>query len=176
MRKEEKPLAYLVTFTCYGTHLHGDPRGSVSRWKNRWTEDPVPECPALLRLRSSGTKQSIYLLDPVRRRLVKEGILDGCRRRQWRVLALQVRVTHAHVVVRATGQPRRIRDGLKAFASRGLNEAGLDRPSRVRWTRGGSVDHLFTRKAVDRAIDYVLNRQGPQMEVYCDPTWEAEED
>jgi hypothetical protein len=28
------PLAYLITFRCYGTWLHGDDRGSVDREHN----------------------------------------------------------------------------------------------------------------------------------------------
>ncbi|MGQ0761444.1 MAG: hypothetical protein ACT4OT_05435 [Acidobacteriota bacterium] len=28
------PLAYLITFRCYGTWLHGDERGSVDRKQN----------------------------------------------------------------------------------------------------------------------------------------------
>ena len=31
------PLAYLITFRCYGTWLHGDARGSVDRFHNRYT-------------------------------------------------------------------------------------------------------------------------------------------
>src|SRR3989442_14068578 len=27
------PLAYLITFTCYGTRLHGDPRGLLNSFK-----------------------------------------------------------------------------------------------------------------------------------------------
>ena len=29
-------LAYLITFRCYGTWLHGDSRGSVDRFHNRY--------------------------------------------------------------------------------------------------------------------------------------------
>ena len=28
------PLAYLITFRCYGTWLHGDKRGSIDRFHN----------------------------------------------------------------------------------------------------------------------------------------------
>jgi hypothetical protein len=28
------PLAYLITFRCYGTWLHGDARGSIDRFHN----------------------------------------------------------------------------------------------------------------------------------------------
>jgi len=30
------PLAYLITFRCYGTWLHGDERGSVDRFHNQY--------------------------------------------------------------------------------------------------------------------------------------------
>ena len=30
------PLAYLITFRCYGTWLHGDERGSIDRFHNRY--------------------------------------------------------------------------------------------------------------------------------------------
>jgi hypothetical protein len=30
------PLAYLVTSRCYGTWLHGDNRGSIARFQNRY--------------------------------------------------------------------------------------------------------------------------------------------
>ena len=119
-------------------------------------------------------RQPVYVLDRVRRRLVKEGILEGCHRRRWRLFALHVRLTHVHAVIRATGPPRRIRDALKSFASRRLNQAGVDAPSRVRWTRGGSARHLFTARAVGWAIDYVLNRQGPPLEIYEDTSEEIE--
>jgi hypothetical protein len=29
------PLAYLITFRCYGTWLHGDKRGSIDRFLQR---------------------------------------------------------------------------------------------------------------------------------------------
>src|SRR6266511_1281213 len=35
-RDEHIPLAYLITFRAYGTWLHGDQRGSVNRFHNRF--------------------------------------------------------------------------------------------------------------------------------------------
>src|SRR6266446_2234497 len=32
----EIPLAYLITFRCYGTWLHGDERGSMDRKRNKY--------------------------------------------------------------------------------------------------------------------------------------------
>jgi hypothetical protein len=36
------PLAYLITFRCYGTWLHGDERGSIDRFHNRYKSPYVP--------------------------------------------------------------------------------------------------------------------------------------
>jgi hypothetical protein len=32
----DMPLAYLITFRSYGTWLHGDQRGSIDRFHNRY--------------------------------------------------------------------------------------------------------------------------------------------
>jgi hypothetical protein len=36
------PLAYLITFRAYGTWLHGDSRGSVDRFHNRYGVPLIP--------------------------------------------------------------------------------------------------------------------------------------
>jgi hypothetical protein len=36
------PLGYLITFRCYGTWLHGDERGSIDRFHNRYKSPPLP--------------------------------------------------------------------------------------------------------------------------------------
>ena len=36
------PLGYLITFRCYGTWLHGDERGSIDRFHNRYKTPYLP--------------------------------------------------------------------------------------------------------------------------------------
>ena len=36
MNNHPTPLAYFITLRAYGTWLHGDPRGSVNRTRNRY--------------------------------------------------------------------------------------------------------------------------------------------
>jgi hypothetical protein len=38
----ESPLAYLITFRGYGTWLHGDVRGAVDRFHNRFGTPRLP--------------------------------------------------------------------------------------------------------------------------------------
>ena len=63
------PLAYFITFTCYGSWLHGDERGSVDR------DDNVPGTPVLLpdpvlqAYEVDLLREPPYLLDPARRQV-----------------------------------------------------------------------------------------------------------
>ena len=41
-RTEDIPLAYLISFRAYGTWLHGDRRGSVDRFHNRYGTPRIP--------------------------------------------------------------------------------------------------------------------------------------
>jgi hypothetical protein len=42
----DRPIAYFITFTTYGTWLHGDERGSVDKGHNRvGTEFIAPNMP-----------------------------------------------------------------------------------------------------------------------------------
>ena len=40
--EEHVPQGYLITFRCYGTWLHGDGRGSVDRFHNRYGSPLIP--------------------------------------------------------------------------------------------------------------------------------------
>ena len=62
--------------------------------------------------------------------------------------------------------PEKILNELKAYASRKLNQAGLDAPDRRRWARHGSTRYLWKRDEVESAIGYVADWQGDPMAVY----------
>ena len=89
-------MTYLITFACYGCHLHGDESGSVDVGHN------VPGTPILEAnfLRAAHEKlrmdQIPYHLDRIRRDAVLEAIQEVCRHRGWRLLAAHVRSNRAH--------------------------------------------------------------------------------
>jgi hypothetical protein len=62
--------------------------------------------------------------------------------------------------------PEKVLNELKAYASRVLNQVGLDNPDRRRWSRHGSTRYLWKREDVEAAIVYVADRQGDPMAVY----------
>lgn len=55
---------------------------------------------------------------------------------------------------------------IKSYASRRLNEMGLDEPRRKRWARHGSTRWLWNPENVSDAIRYVVDEQGEPMAVF----------
>ena len=160
------PLAYHITFTCYGTWLHGDERRSADRSHN------VPGAPYLApndgRLEAARRRmvQPPYRLDAARRGCVLQAVMAACPRRGWTLHAAHVRTRHVHVVVGAAGPPEPVMNALKSYTSARLNKGGFESRDRRRWTRHGSTRYLWTPGAVAGAIDYVVSEQGPPMAVF----------
>ena len=163
------PLAYLITFTCYGTRLHGDESGSVDRNHN------VPGTPFLspnkarVLAEEKLMKQEPYVLDSQRRATVLEVLRELCSHRGWRLLAAHVRSSHVHFVVSAQAAPERVLRDVKAHASRALDRTGLDNLVRHRWTHHGSTRYLWKEEHVGAAMHYVVREQGVPMAVWENP-------
>jgi len=161
-------LAYFITFSTYGTWLHGTSKGkgSVDRDHNQYgmpfvEPDEVREAQSRDEL-----NQAPYTMRPSEREIVRDAIVSLCRAKGWRLLAVHVRSNHVHIVVAVDRDPDRVMSDLKAAASRGLTRAGFDDAKRKRWARHGSTLHLFDEATVADKIDYTLNRQGPPMALY----------
>ena len=163
-------MTYLLTFSCYGPRLHGDPRGTVDRNHNLVGARYLPCEPAWMDAERRNMVQGEYDLDAPRRNIVIRSILEVCAHRCWLPIAVHVRSSHVHVVLDAPQPPEPVLTALKSYASRHLNRAGLDAPNRRRWSRHGSTRYLWNRKAIDRAVGYVTEGQGEPMELYLPDT------
>ena len=163
---DEYPLAYLITFTCYGTFLHGDERTSVDRHHCGFDTPPLPPNTSRVRAVRRQLKQEPYRLDRRRRQIALEALREACRDRQWWLFAAHVRTNHVHVVVHAESKPEQVLGMLKGRASRRLTRCSVDPTCRRRWTRGGSTRYLWQEEDVDSASEYVVERQGEKMAVY----------
>jgi len=84
-------------------------------------------------------EQPPYGLDASRRNVVLTALRQRCQQQQWTLLAAHVRSNHVHVVVDAEVRPERIMNDLKSYASRCLNQSGLDGVTRKRRARHGST-------------------------------------
>jgi REP element-mobilizing transposase RayT len=160
------PLAYFITFTTYGTWLHGRDSGSVDR-KHNFPHTPfLPADAELEAARKRSMRQQPYSLDEPRRLVVLQTILEVARHRDWKLWAVHVRTNHVHVIVTAREKPEKIMSDLKAWASRRLRETFGESADRDRWTQHGSTRYLNAESAVAEAIVYVIDEQGERMAYY----------
>jgi hypothetical protein len=114
-------LTYLITFTCYGAHVHGDQSGTVDRKHNLPGSRLLNPDPARAGIERQLMQHRPYLLDGTRRELVLGSIHEVCSHRGWNLLAAHVRLNHVHTVVEADTRPEKIMITFKAYASRALN-------------------------------------------------------
>lgn len=160
------PLAYFITFTSYGTWLHGEKVTSVDRYHNTPGTDFIHSAPEKARRMKKRMCEQPYLLDPLRRNIVLKAIQNVCAYQQWTLLAVHVRTNHVHVVVHAIAAPEKIMAIMKAYASRYLNKTKLDVNRSNRWTRHGSTRYLWKEEEVEATIQYVVYEQGEPMAVF----------
>jgi hypothetical protein len=163
------PLAYFLTFTCYGTWLHGREPGSVDKAHNQFGNPLLPADSQREAKNQLILGEPPFQLDAARRRVVLATLREVAAFRGWHLLAAHVRCLHVHLVVQGEGDPDKMLNDFKAYATRRLKEAGFDPGRRRRWTQGGSTRYLWKAENVKEAIRYVAEQQGEPMEVYVAP-------
>jgi REP element-mobilizing transposase RayT len=159
-----RPLAYFITFTCYGSHLHGAEEGSVDRNHNHVGNRYVSPDARRRRDAHARMAEAPYLLDRTGRRAVLTAIHQVCTHRAWTLFAAHVRVNHVHVVVHADVSPEAVMHDFKAYASRLLRKRDTTRART--WTRHGSTRYLWNTEDVDAAVRYTVEGQGEEMAVF----------
>ena len=155
-------MTYLLTISGYGTHLHGDARGS---WKNGSLHEPHAVYEQTMR---NLMVQQPFLLGPENRLLVLDSLVTMAEKRGWGLLAAHVRTSHVHLVLVCDTPAERALVACKAAATQALNLAD-GALARRRWSRGGSMRGLRSPSAVTAAIRYVVEGQGDPMSVYSEP-------
>jgi REP element-mobilizing transposase RayT len=161
-----KPLAYFITFSSYGSRLHGSENGSVDINHNQYGHDLIPPKPQLEHYEKLTQKNETVALDSEHRQTILESIMDVCSHRRWRVYALHVRTNHVHVIVSADTPPEKALHDFKAYATRHLREKYPILKDYKIWTRHGSTKYLWERKSLIAAISYVVHEQGEHMEYW----------
>ena len=159
----EFPLAYLITFRCYGTWLHGDERRSMNRKQNVYGTPRIEPKP---RLKEAETKQLKYppvSLDASQRKVVESAVREVCLYRKYALRAINVRTNHAHTVVSALCEPEPILDAFKSYSTRALRRAGLLSQQGKPWARHGSTIYLWKERDVEKAVEYVLLGQDGEL-------------
>lgn len=155
------PLAYLLTFACYGARLHGDSRGTVDRKRNQFRARFMEENAALAGYEAAVMKHKAVQLDATEQRCVMQAIREVCDHLSWNLEAVHVRTNHVHAVVAAETDPETALHKFKSYASRALNQSQGKRSKR--WSRHGSTVYLWDAGHFYDAVEYVVQRQGPQL-------------
>ena len=112
-----QPLAYFLTWTCYGTWLPGDDRG----W-TKWQGGEVIPQPLLADWCRERMNESPVILGSTQRKIVHDTIKRHCELRSWKLHAVNCRSNHCHVVVTANSHHgEQVRDQFKSWCSRTLS-------------------------------------------------------
>ncbi len=157
------PLAHLVTFSTYGTWLHGDARGSVDR-DHRIPGTPFVDHDAEReRAEARRIKHPPVTLDAARRAVVEATIRGVCDHRGWTLHAFSVRTNHVHAIVSAPDAPEHVMNQLKSWCTRRMVEAGILQPGTKAWTRHGSTRYLWKQHELQAACQYVCDGQGQDL-------------
>jgi REP element-mobilizing transposase RayT len=158
-------LAYYLTWGTYGTWLPGDERGWNLNGFCWQPPDPIRKVEAEARMTEDACR-----LDPEQREGVERQVAETCAFRGWTLHAVSCRTNHVHVVVTANGDPKIVRNQLKAWCTRRLRELENRRrqanreaePSSVReewWAERGSQRFLNDEESLNAASVYVRDGQ-----------------
>ena len=159
----DTPLAYFISFRSYATWLHGDRRGSIDRFQNRYRAPYISPIDTWQQYNQGLLRAQPLILRARHRKSVEFAIRDTCTKRQWSLPALNVRTNHVHSVVSANRKAGLVLNAFKANATRQLRQDGLWTYPFSPWADKGSKRNLWNEQSVARAIDYVLNGQGDDL-------------
>jgi len=160
------PLAYFLTWSTYGSRLHGDQRGSVERANRNPNLTTYESRPNLESFERNLLHAPIMRLDQRSQQVVLSTFREVSQFRHWRLWAAHIRTEHVHVVIEAEARPEKVVVDLKARATRLLREAGLIGKDQQLWTQHASTRHLWNLDSLERAIHYTLHEQGEPMAMF----------
>lgn len=152
------PLAYLISWRCYGTWLHGED-GAFDPQHNTYGTPPRRRNEFLVEFERNEMRYPPMSLSPALRDVCAQSIARTAAAKNWTLLAANVRTNHVHVVIAAGVEPEVVLRTLKAWCTRDIREAGLVDPKRPIWSRHGSNRYLWTEESVARACWYVDEMQ-----------------
>ncbi len=149
------PLAYFLTWSTYGTWLHGDQRGWVNKLNACPGTDYGPPCEGLEESARRRMKLTEVVLNSEQKRIIEKSVMEVCRFRQWELFVVNCRTNHVHIVVKCGDiRPETVMNQFKSYATRALRQQGHFQNRRV-WSRGGSTRYINTEDSLTAATHYV---------------------
>ncbi len=142
-----KTIAYMVTWTTYGTWLQGDKRKYVKDGRTLPANEPL----------ANANKEALAN-EPVRfnrqhRKIVEDAIRQKAIQFGQEIYALAVRYNHLHLVVSYIPIPiDSVVQHYKAAGLIALRKVGIH--GKV-WTKGFNTRYCFDQQTLQQKIDYV---------------------
>ncbi len=127
----------------------------------------IPKLTIGVKISNARMKNRPVNLNALRRGSVERAVRDTCDKRNWGLLAINVRTYHVHTVARIGGKMPSI--GLNAFkanATRQMREDGCWPFDHSPWADKGSERWLWTEKHISDAVEYVLYGQGDDLPTF----------
>jgi len=178
---------WLLSSTFYGNWLPGDPRGFVSRVRDRRPDEPesiarrehdmpgIPYDADIPGLRHAA--REVMRGEPIRVTAEQAIALiaqfrETAAYRGWWLLAAAVMANHMHIVTGVPDDPAptKILGDYKAYGSRALNRRWGEPPPGTWWTYDGSKRKLPDERAIRNGVIYVRD-QPYALAVHVDPTY-----
>jgi len=170
--------SWLLTSTFYGNWLPGDPRGFVSRVRDRRPDDEdcvvrlehdIPgtpyddDLPGLWQAALNQMKGPRVLIDGDQAAALLSQFQETATYRKWSLRAAAIMNNHIHIVVTVPGDPSPsdVLGDFKSYGSRALNRRWGRRPNGTWWTESGSKRKLPGESAVTAAVAYVRRQPQP---------------
>jgi REP element-mobilizing transposase RayT len=156
-----QPLAYHITFGTYGTRLHGDPRGTVDRSRNKHGDPIIGRNVDWHNLEAGNLVGGPVVFDQDIRGRIEQAVGRVCDRGGWVCHAAACQTNHVHVLITSGDDSKLIRRLLKRWLSEYLNSeagAGADVPKRW-WTKGGSIKWVWDEAYFQNVCRYIERQQ-----------------
>lgn len=154
---------YFITFSTYGSRLHGDPRGSYERDRDDGHTHALEADEARRRFEETKLVGSQVILGPAARRVVAETCVEVADFKGWVIHGLNVRTNHVHIVVGSPRAPEFVMNTFKSWATRRLRERAFIARDQKVWTRHGSTQTLWRENDLIDALSYVVDGQGKDL-------------
>jgi REP element-mobilizing transposase RayT len=144
-------IAFMATWTTYGTWLQGSKKGYV---KNGITYDANPE---LEKSNEASLKHDKITIPKGLRSIVKNVIIKEAEEIGQKVYAITVCSNHVHIVVESIGKSCGYSVGrFKKAATNGLREYGFN--DKV-WTKGFDKRYCYNEQELEKKIKYVQQHE-----------------
>ena len=154
------PLALHITFGTYGTRLHGDPRGTVTRTQNQPGDPIIGHDPQWQRFELKRLRFPPVRLTEDQRQFIEEILPEICRRGRWRFHTAAAQLDHVHLLVSAPAEGKVVRRILKRWLGQELSlRWPRPAPDATWWAEGGSVKWIWNEAYFERAFEYIQRQR-----------------